>query len=428
MKTFNEIIPKLYESFVEQTENLSKIGKLIINRDLNGIVRLIVDGNLEHDAEAKQALDAIVKSLEVHLESRLAKKNTIIYESFLDDCIKEVSHFPLQGMPNVLIADRLLTGNDWAHIGVTAKTRRIVFYSIKGGVGRSTALAATTWALAEQGKKVLVLDLDLQSPGISSILLAKENLPAYGIVDWLVEDLVDNGATIFPYMIGFSSLSHNSAIYVVPAHGQDTGEYISQLGRIWMAKPRNKHFREAWHTRLNRLLDELETYYKPDIVLIDSRAGIDEVASACVTSLGAEIILLFAVDSDQTWRSYDILFQHWIRNNVIQEIRGRLQMVAALVPETQPQEYVDGICEHAWDLFTDTLYDTIPPEDMGMEYFNYDKSDSAAPHFPWPVMWNRGFAVLPNLYEPLLQPVIIGQVQGIFGSLIKQINELIDNA
>jgi hypothetical protein len=228
-------------------------------------------------------------------------------------------------------------------------------------------------------------------------------------------------------MVGFSEVSHNNTIHVIPAHGQDTGEYISKLGRIWMSKLRNDNSREPWHARLNRLLDELEKCYKPDIVLIDSRAGIDEVASACITSLGAEIILLFAVDSDQTWRGYDMLFRHWFRNNTIKEIRGRLQLVAALVPETQPQEYVDGICEHGWDLFTDKLYDRIPPDDTSMEYFNYDKSNVEAPHFPWPVMWNRGFAVLPNLYEPLLQPIITEQVQGIFGSLINQIKEFISN-
>jgi Mrp family chromosome partitioning ATPase len=58
-----------------------------------------------------------------------------------------------------------------------------VFFSIKGGVGRSTALAATAWRLAQAGKRILVLDLDLESPGLSSSLLSPDRQPVYGITD-----------------------------------------------------------------------------------------------------------------------------------------------------------------------------------------------------------------------------------------------------
>jgi hypothetical protein len=194
-----------------------------------------------------------------------------------------------------------------------------------------------------------------------------------------------------------------------------------------MSKRGPDHSKEPWQIRLNRLLGELEMRYKPDVVLIDSRAGIDEVSSACITSLGAELILLFAVDSEQTWSGYDILFKHWLRNNTVQNIRDRLQIVAALVPETRSQEYVEGLCEHAWDLFTNKLYDTVPPGDPSAEYFNYDKSDGEAPHYPWRVLWNRGFAVLPNLYEPLQQSIITDQIQGTFGQLINQIKGTVEN-
>lgn len=44
-------------------------------------------------------------------------------------------------------------------------TRFIAFYSHKGGVGRSLALANTAFALAAQGRKVVVMDMDLEAPG-----------------------------------------------------------------------------------------------------------------------------------------------------------------------------------------------------------------------------------------------------------------------
>lgn len=46
-----------------------------------------------------------------------------------------------------------------------SQTRFISFYSYKGGVGRSLALANTAYELARQGRNVLILDLDLEAPG-----------------------------------------------------------------------------------------------------------------------------------------------------------------------------------------------------------------------------------------------------------------------
>ena len=42
----------------------------------------------------------------------------------------------------------------------------ISFYSYKGGTGRSMALANMAWILASFGKQVLVVDWDLEAPGL----------------------------------------------------------------------------------------------------------------------------------------------------------------------------------------------------------------------------------------------------------------------
>jgi len=277
---------------------------------------------------------------------------------------------------------------------------------------------------------VLVVDLDLESPGLSSSLLPKGKRPKYGIADWLVEDLVDNGDTVSPYMMGSSELAHNGEINVIPAHGLDPGEYITKLGRVWMAKREYDNgqticLSEPWYKRLNRLLVSLESRYKPDVVLIDSRAGIDEVSAACITALEGELILLFAIDSDQTWTGYDILFNHWLRCGAVHDIRERLQVVGALIPEDKRNEYFDGLCEHSYNLFTKSLYDEVPAGEPTIDCFNYDKPALDAPHYPWSVFWNRGFSVHQNFYT--LQSEIEGQVNGVFGGLINGIKGVIEN-
>ena len=42
----------------------------------------------------------------------------------------------------------------------------VTFYSYKGGTGRTMALANVAWILASQGKRVLAVDWDLESPGL----------------------------------------------------------------------------------------------------------------------------------------------------------------------------------------------------------------------------------------------------------------------
>jgi len=42
----------------------------------------------------------------------------------------------------------------------------VTFYSYKGGTGRSMALANVAWILAANGRRVLIADWDLESPGL----------------------------------------------------------------------------------------------------------------------------------------------------------------------------------------------------------------------------------------------------------------------
>src|SRR5688572_5754613 len=42
----------------------------------------------------------------------------------------------------------------------------ITFYSYKGGVGRSMALANIAYELSKKGLKVLIVDWDLEAPGL----------------------------------------------------------------------------------------------------------------------------------------------------------------------------------------------------------------------------------------------------------------------
>ena len=420
MTTFDQILPELVAILKGHQPTICKMAPIYVNRDLNGRVRLIIADKWQDDADALQTLGLITLAMFERLGTHaFAPSQSIFFEESIDTVQHGCFSAPLTDIDGVWVIDRLATEGNWSTISpIATGVPRVVFFSIKGGVGRSTAMAATAWSLAQSGKRVLVLDLDLESPGLSSSLLPNERRPTFGITDWLVEDLVDNGDAIVRDMFATSTLSHDGDIYVIPAHGANPGEYVSKLGRAWMPKVSADGQRESWSQRLQRLLNTLEERLDPDVILIDSRAGIDEVASACVTDLGAALVLLFAIEGEQTWSGYRILFQHWRKTGVVREIRERLQLVGALVPELGGNEYFSDLRESAWDLFVDDLYDPVKAgRTVSEEVWSFDEAEVGAPHNPWPIRWNRGFAAVRSLHARLddIEP---DQVIGVFGDLI----------
>ena len=426
MITFDQLIPSLQEIFSHHTEFLQLAAPVYINRDLNGRVRLIVSAKWQSDQNALNTLAAISqKMVEALGERAFPTEQAVLFEQSVESVAFGAPVFPLEGTPGVWMIDRLATQGTWSTIApASTEIPRVVFFSIKGGVGRSTAIAASAWSLAQSGKRVLVLDLDLESPGLSTSLLPIDRRPKYGITDWLVEDLIDNGDEVFDSMVASSGLSHDGDIFVVPAHGADSGEYVAKLGRAWMPKVSTSG-QESWSQRLQRLISLLEKRWAPDVILIDSRAGIDEVASACVTDLGANLVLLFALDGDQTWSGYRILFRHWRTTGVVREIRERLQVVGALIPELDGVEYTIGLRQEAWSLFADELYDEVPAGSAATEEtWSFDSSDEGGPHYAWAVRWNRGFNSLRSMHSRL-NGIDVDEVAAIFGPVIQGISNAV---
>lgn len=425
--TFDQILPKLQEIFASLSDGLEALDWLIVNRDLYGRVRLVAPSAAGRDDKQQATLGKLSRSLAEELAPHChASDDVVLYESEQSSVLQDVSSFQIEQFKNVWIVDRLATEGNWARIEDEQNgCPRIVFFSIKGGVGRSTALAAVAWWLAQAGKRVLVLDMDLESPGLSTALLPDDRRPAYGIIDWLVEDLLDNGESVFDAMYAKSDLSHEGEIYIVPAHGADVGEYIAKLGRVWMPKISEDGARENWQNRLQRLIDKFETKIQPDVILIDSRAGIDEISASCVTALGAKLVLLFALEGTQTWSSYRILFKYWLQYSVSEKIRERLQLVGAMIPTGgEKNDYLKSLRENAYYLFAESFYDDIPAGEPIGDRFNFEESDDSAPHNPWRVNWHGDFAGLRSLYGRLTQ-VDSDSIRLIFADLLDGIAQIL---
>lgn len=324
-----------------------------------------------------------------------------------------------------LVRDLPTWGRDWLHIGEKPgkrRCKRIVFHGLKGGVGRSTAITVLARALALRGKKVLVVDLDLESPGVSGLMLDPAQVPAHGVMDWLIEDGLHQGSLVLRHMLAESRLSQDlpGSILIAPASGRNESEYLSKLGRAYQdikAADGEQRFAD----RLSRLIDDLEGLENPDYVLIDSRAGLHEVAAVAIARL-ADLSLLFAIDSPQNWYGYGQLFSHWrSRPEVLKQVREKIMIIRALAGESARGDGFNRFLERSFDLFSLNLYDTVDGGGAEIGLFSFDLNDSSAPHYPPMIIWDPRF----QEYDPLLSVDRGGlsekQVELAFGAFVSRV-------
>lgn len=405
-----------------------------IIRDVYGRLRFAVDcerstypsealGILE---QAQAALQAYATSQEVLFHDSFSNPEIVFNNSDWHSTIVQLGldeNGDSLGEVLVSVLDRQINGQDWLRPSVSACSHphRLVFFGLKGGVGRSTALCMVAWGLARLGKRVLLIDFDLESPGLSGLVLPSERVAEFGIVDWLIEDAVGQGSEVLNRMVSESPLGETTAgtVRVAAAMGQFEQDYLAKLARAYADVPGDDG-PQRMGERMLRLVERLEAQETPDIVLIDSRAGLHDLAAVSITSL-ADTALLFATDGAQTWRGYEQLFTHWRkRPEVALRVRERLAIVRALAPKSNREASVRQFKQQAYELFVE-LYDEIPADAsvFDNELFHPVESDESAPHAPILIDWDERF----QEFDPSLRPEDGGatdaQVEAAFGSLIQ---------
>jgi hypothetical protein len=408
-------------------------GDMVVVRDIVGRIRLACAARPKNAEELAAKLHLLLGAFSVGKDGVLLFRDEMMLPHTVFD-----SRDLAQVSEGVRLLERQVTGADWTRGPLPRRSitsARVTFFGIKGGVGRSTALVAVARHLAEQGERVLVIDLDLESPGVTTSLLPADALPSFGICDWFVEDDVGQAdVDLLREMVGTSPLAAGTRgeIRVVPALGT-TGQdhYAAKLSRLYAAPPGKGDTAE----RLGRMVDALEAAERPTITLLDSRAGIHDIAAIAVTRLGATAALLFAIDTPQTWMAYRLLFAAWHKDaKLLRGFRDGLRVVAAQIPETGRPEYLERLLDHSSRLFSDYIYESDPDEvdapsdaedalSAALDRFNFDISDEGAPHAPVPIYWARIFQDWDPTAEQ--QSVTPEQVVGSFGPFFKFFDELL---
>ena len=232
----------------------------------------------------------------------------------------------------------------------------ITFYSYKGGVGRSTAMASCAAYLANHfSKKIVILDCDFEAPGFTNFFLKAPDSPINneGLVEYLIDEQTENDLVLSKYYWQASkSFSGNGDIYIFPAGNLDDSEeldgpfkshrehYLNGLTRIDMFSP------DALSNQFKKLFSQIKKTINPDLILIDSRTGFNDIFGLSVYRLSDAVVGFFGNNAQS------IPGLNFFLDILTADTAPRLIVVNSIIPLTYRRdriknfrEYVDGYLE-----------------------------------------------------------------------------------
>lgn len=202
----------------------------------------------------------------------------------------------------------------------------ITFYSYKGGTGRSMALANVACLLAKRlaktSKRVLVMDWDLEAPGLHRFFSAKSDLPEYekqlGVIDYFhsLQQMLEASPELngdFAAPEGWRLLDEKLPLdnYLIPdvVGGVD----FMRAGRFDREYPRLVGSFN-WIEFFNRNGAVIRTFRevlanKYVYILVDSRTGLTDVSGICTALLPEKLVGVFTPNRQSLRGLCDIVSQ-----------------------------------------------------------------------------------------------------------------------
>ena len=213
----------------------------------------------------------------------------------------------------------------------------VTFYSYKGGVGRTMALANTAALLAQSGKRVLVVDFDLEAPGLPSYDMFRCAQSRKGIVDYVTayrQTMIAPTAADYVVECDFKDIK----LWLMPAGDYSEPEYTSRLNSVdWEAL----YASESGYLMFEDLKQQWSQHDGKgfDYVLIDSRTGHTDVGGICTRQLPDAVVIMFVPNRQNVEGLKPIV------EGIRLESRERSRKIALhFCPSNVPEEYdEDGI-------------------------------------------------------------------------------------
>lgn len=295
----------------------------------------------------------------------------------------------------------------------TKRAPVVTFYSYKGGMGRTTTMVAYAMSLAankdvNRRKQVVIIDCDLEAPGYLNFFdLSEHNGLKSGKKNGFVEFICDAQLTLNPsgldindYIINVgldnkNSFAYNNLnnIWLVPAgnlnegyadieSNSDRNDYLEGLAKINLSSVPSviKYF--------NLLFDKINDTIHPDIILIDSRTGFNDIFGTAALYLSSYVVGFFGFSRQTQPGLINLLKDYYKATNTF-----KLQLVFSILPDNASEEWIN---HH---------------KDQVLEYINYIGSE------------NKDYPTFLYLHRnPLLEKIGTGEEQtdSEFVNLVKE--------
>src|SRR5579859_5740120 len=227
-------------------------------------------------AEREELIDAILAAL----DSGLSKYPLLDWRLQTPQEAEVTSGEPFQPI-DIPLWSEILNAPEPAHPisvdqMVTKRPLVVTFYSFKGGVGRSTALVFVASLLATRGQRVVMIDFDLEAPGLSFMSSSEASKPTpYGVLDYLHQrSLTPNHSFLrIEECVHRLNVPTRGELYLVPAGDYARG-YVYRLDdldlRLFYLRERNP---------IHQLFDDIKAYLDPDVILVDASTGFTEISA-----------------------------------------------------------------------------------------------------------------------------------------------------
>jgi hypothetical protein len=407
--TFDEVVPRLL-SLCSESAIAHAITTWGVIRDLRGCVRLVVEpvANAAVPEQDRRTLEAnLVAALGAYFAGPLlattdAREAGRFARTLLDRASAWTDAEYLESTTGITRRapgqwrrfDSRLSKIDWLESpGIrppwplrAERPAVVTFYSYKGGVGRTTALCSYAWQLAREGKRVAVVDLDLEAPGLGSLVGTETQR---GVIDFIVDHVATAGEDLTGLAgpaLAFGALSER--VQAFPA-GRVDRSYLDKLARLDFAvtaftdPPGQRSPTASALAALVRRIAQQDP--RPQAILIDSRAGLHDLAGLSLHGL-AHVDVLLSRAGEQSYRGLELALSVLASRKLESLACVLVQAMALRKGQPGADEEAAEFRARSYEIFRNHVY----TEASGYDAESVPALDSIVdPHTPYPLYFNN---------------------------------------
>lgn len=265
----------------------------------------------------------------------------------------------------------------------------VTFYSYKGGMGRTTALVSYAMDLAiNKQKRVVILDCDLEAPGYLNFFDLSQHIglnsgKKNGIVEFISDSQFINDKNLINldnYIINVGNDNKNkvayenlSNIWLVPAG--NLNENYDAEGDIKKSSINRENYLEGL-SRINLsnvpmviasfqlLFNKIKESIHPDIILIDSRTGFNDIFGTTAFSLSSSVVGFFGFSRQTQPGLMNLLNEYYNPQN-----NFKLSLVFSILPPADSNNGDEWAENHKTEIIN--MISRIETKNKDLPFFHY---------------------------------------------------------